>query len=390
MSVVKAQPSAIDHAACRAGASLRRTASSRSPFRIQKPPLQDAVASAETAGLQYVTDAMPGFRRRRCGRHFRYLDAAGNPIRDPEQLARIASLRIPPAWTSFWICPLPNGHLQATGRDSRGRKQYRYHPDWRAIRNVTRFDRLLAFGCALPSLRQRIRSDVALPGLPRQKVLATVVLLLERTMMRVGNAAYARENGSFGLSTLHDEHVDIDGSALRFHFRGKSGKDHVLDVQDRRIAAIVKRCRDLPGQELFQYLDASGCPHPIRSDDINQYLRDAMGADFTAKDFRTWAGTLLCARELSRMAPPRTDAEAQHGIAEAIRTVARCLGNTPAVCRTYYVHPVIMTAYRSGTLASLDSPTNLATEEARLLALLSQSQRDTPPTASPTRSPSES
>lgn len=195
--------------------------------------------------------------------------------------------------------------------------------------------------------------------------------------MRVGNTAYARDHGSFGLSTLHDEHVDIAGSTLLFHFRGKRGKDHVLDVRDRRIAAIVKRCRDLPGQELFQYLDESGCPHPIRSDDINQYLRDAMGADCTTKDFRTWAGTLLCARELSRMAPPSTDTEAQHGIAEAIRTVARCLGNTPAVCRAYYVHPVVITAYRSGALVAPGSPTNLANEEARLIALLSESQGDT-------------
>lgn len=339
----------------------------------------DPAAAAKTAGLRYVTDAMPGIRRVRAGRGFRYVDAAGQPVRDRTTLERIKALGIPPAWTDVWICPLANGHLQATGRDARGRKQYRYHPRWREVRDETKFNRLLAFGRALPALRQRVAADLARPGLPREKVLAAVVRLLEQTMIRIGNAEYARSNDSFGLTTMRDDHVEVAGSTLCFSFRGKSGKEHSVDLRDRRLAGIVKRCRDLPGQELFQYLDETGAPHTIDSADVNAYLREATGEDFTAKDFRTWAGTVLCARELQAAERPESDSDVRHRIVEAIKSVASCLGNTPTICRKFYVHPSVIEAYLAGTLSSFEPAcADLPPEEALILALLECSGGESP------------
>ncbi len=339
----------------------------------------DAAATAKSAGLRYVTDAMPGIRRERAGRGFRYRDADGRPVRDRATLKRIKALGIPPAWTDVWISPLSNGHLQATGRDARGRKQYRYHSRWREVRDETKFNRMLAFGRALPALRQRVAADLARPGLPREKVLAAVVQLLEQTMIRVGNTEYARSNDSFGLTTMRDDHVEVNGASLRFSFRGKSGKEHSVDLRDRRLAGIVKRCRDLPGQELFQYLDETGEPSTIGSADVNAYLREATGDDFTAKDFRTWAGTVLCARELQAEERPESDGDAKRRIVEAIEAVARCLGNTPTICRKYYVHPSVLDAYLAGALSMVESTSDdLEQEEALILALLECSGGDSP------------
>lgn len=273
-------------------------------------------------------------------------------MRDPETLRRIRSLAVPPAWTEVWISPLPNGHLQASGRDARGRKQYRYHPAWRAMRDETKYARMLSFSEALPRIRARVEQDLAKPGLPREKVLAAVVRLLERTRIRVGNEEYARENGSFGLTTLRSEHVDVDGATLRFEFRGKSGKLHTVALADRRLARIVQRCQEVPGHELFHYVGDDGESHVVDSADVNDYVRDASGEDFTAKDFRTWAGTVLTATQLREVARKAADVPArqlarsrkQH-VVRAIAHVAEQLGNTPAVCRKSYVHPVVLETY---------------------------------------------
>src|SRR5436190_1573116 len=262
---------------------------------VDAPEPQEA---ARAAGLRYVSDALPGIRRKQAGRGFTYVGPDGDRISDRASLARIKSLAVPPAWTDVWICPDPRGHIQATGRDARGRKQYRYHARWRAVRDETKYDRMIAFGEALPRIRRRTEMDLRRPGLPREKVLAAVVRLLEVTRIRVGNEEYARTNRSYGLTTLLDRHVTVAGPTLRFSFRGKSGVRHQVDLTDRRLAAIVKRCRDLPGQELFQYVDDDGRQHTIDSADVNDYLRQLSGADFTAKDFRTWAGTVLAARAL--------------------------------------------------------------------------------------------
>src|SRR5213593_1060727 len=251
------------------------------------------IAAAAEAGLRYVTDNSPGYGRKANGEHFKYLDTHGKPIRDEERLLRIKRLAIPPAWTDVWICPSPAGHIQATGRDARRRKQYRYHERWREIRDENKYDRLVNFGKALPKIRRRLKKDLALSGLPREKVLATIVQLLERSLIRIGNEEYARENKSFGLTTMQDRHVDVKGSKLRFRFRGKSGRQHEVDVTDRRIARIVMKLQDLAGQSLFQYLDDEGNARDITSQDVNEYLREITGEDFTAKDFRTWAGTVL-------------------------------------------------------------------------------------------------
>ena len=255
----------------------------------------DPVESAIEAGLRYVTDEKPGIRRLRSGKGFRYVRPDGTAVRDEQTLRRIASLVIPPAWTDVWITTDPRGHLQATGRDAKGRKQYRYHPRWRAVRDENKYERMLAFGAAMPTIRARVDADLARPGLPREKVLATVVRLLEATLIRVGNEEYARENRSYGLTTLRNRHVDVHGSELRFEFRGKSGKDHQVSVRDRRLANVIRRLQELPGQEVFQYLDADGARHTIDSDDVNAYLREISGLELSAKDFRTWAGTILCA-----------------------------------------------------------------------------------------------
>jgi DNA topoisomerase I len=338
----------------------------------------DPSEAAHAAGLRHVSDSGPGIRRKRSGKRFTYLDVDGEPIRDEGELARIASLVIPPAWTDVWICPSPRGHLQATGRDARGRKQYRYHPRWREVRDETKYGRLRAFGEALPHLRRRVDHDLARPGLSREKVLATVVRLLETTLVRVGNDEYARHNGSYGLTTLHDEHVDVHGATIQFSFRGKSGKKHTVDAHDRRLAGIVKRCRELPGQELFRYQDADGQTHAIGSADVNDYLREAMGEEFTAKDIRTWAGSVLAAQELLRRGPAPSETECRHNIATAIQAVSERLGNTPAICRRCYVHPAVIEAYQDGTLAELgtlkrNGRSQRPPEEALLLRLLDKS-----------------
>jgi DNA topoisomerase-1 len=310
----------------------------------------DPIAAARAAGLRYTPDGGPGIRRRRAGRGFSYLDAEGAPIRDAEELRRIRALAIPPAWTDVWINPHPRGHIQATGRDARGRKQYRYHAKWRETRDETKFERLIAFAEALPGLRERVTADLGLAGIPREKTLATVVRLLDESLIRVGNAEYARDNGSYGLTTLQDDHVVIAGATVRFAFRGKSGKLHEVDVRDRRVARIVKRLQDLPGQPLFQYLDAEREAHTIDSNDVNAYLREIAGDEFTAKDFRTWAGTTLAARALRDLGPAETKTSLKANIVEAIDAVATRLGNTRAVCRASYIHPAVLSGYECGAL----------------------------------------
>src|SRR5262245_14430737 len=307
--------------------------------------------AALAAGLHYTLDDRPGFSRVRAGKGFVYRDTQGRVIREAQVLARIRGLAIPPAWTDVWICPTSTGHLQATGRDSRRRKQYRYHPRWRQVRDETKYQRLLEFARLLPRLRARVQDDLGQPGLPREKVLATVVRLLETTLIRVGNEEYARANRSFGLTTLRDSHVDVSGSKLEFRFRGKSGREHVVDVQDRRLSRIVKRCQDLPGYQLFQYRDASGRRRSIESADVNDYLREITGAGFTAKDFRTWAGTVLAAWALNARGAAGSARQAARNVARAIESVAERLGNTPTVCRKCYVHPVVIDAYVQGSLA---------------------------------------
>jgi len=309
------------------------------------------VVSAEAAGLRYVNDAAPGIRRMRAGKGFYFIHPDGKPLRDREEVARIQRLGIPPAWTDVWICPFADGHIQATGRDARGRKQYRYHQRFREVRDETKYHRLLAFAEALPALRRRVDEDMARPGLPREKVLATVVRLLEQTFIRIGNDEYARTNSSFGLTTLRDEHVEVHGQALRFSFRGKAGKDHTVDIRDARLARIVKRCQDLPGEELFQYIDEDGQQKTIHSNDVNDYLREITGQPFTAKDFRTWAGTVLAAQELKALGPAGTQRQAKSNIVRAVDTVAARLGNTRAVCKRCYIHPILFDAYVEGSLA---------------------------------------
>jgi DNA topoisomerase-1 len=344
---------------------------------VQPPPL-DPLLAAREAHLRYVDDSGPGFRRVCRGKDFRYLDAEGRPLRDPDQIARIRSLAIPPAWTDVWICPSPSGHIQATGRDARGRKQYRYHPRWREVRDETKYGRMLAFADALPRIRAGVESALSKAGFSREKVLATVVRLLEMTLIRVGNQEYARQNGSYGLTTLRNDHVDVDGATIRFHFRGKAGVEHSLELHDRRIARIVERCLDLPGEELFGYTDADGKAHSVESADVNAYIRELAGADFSAKDFRTWTGTVLAAYALRELKCDGGATATKKNVAAAVRRVARRLGNTPAVCRKCYVHPAIFQAYSAGQLASLVERTRgaplpcnaLRPEEESVLALL--------------------
>ena len=281
---------------------------------------------------------------------FRYKRADGRLVRSPTDLKRIRALAIPPAWKDVWICPDPKGHVQATGRDARGRKQYRYHPQWRTHRDTNKFDRLEEFAVILPRLRARVRADLARPGLPRKKVLATVVQLLEKSLIRVGNDEYAKANQSFGLTTLRDQHVAVHGGTVRFRFRGKSGKLHNVDVNDRRLARIIKACRDLPGQELFQYLDDDGEVQDVNSADVNAYLREITGSDITAKDFRTWSATVLAATALREQATAASLAAAKKNLVRAVEAVSGLLGNTPAVCRKSYIHPVILECYMNRTM----------------------------------------
>jgi len=311
------------------------------------------LAAAQQAGLRYVVDTDPGYTRRAFGDWFEYYDERGREIEDDATIERIDALAIPPAYTDVWICPDPRGHLQATGRDARGRKQYRYHPDWRHTRDLGKFGRIVAFGQRLPRLRRRLARDLALRGLPRDKVLALAVSVLAETMIRVGNHEYARQNNSFGLTTLRNRHVRFPRGAAIFEFRGKSGKDHVVECGDERLARLLRRCQQLPGQELFQYLDEGGTPHPIGSGDVNDYLRAACGEDFTAKDFRTWGGTLAAIKEFVRNPPPAGASERTLAMLQnaAVKEVARQLGNTPAVCRASYIHPAVFEGWRDGRLA---------------------------------------
>lgn len=348
---------------------------------LRKKPLpKDPVESAKAARCRYVDDAGPGIRRLKAGKGWKYVTPENKVIRDRDVLARIKALVIPPAWTDVWICPDADGHIQATGRDLRKRKQYRYHARFREVREETKYERMMQFAEALPAIRMKIDEDLGLPGLTRDKVLATVVRLLEITLIRVGNEEYARENGSFGLTTMRTRHVDISGSTIKFHFRGKSGKDHAVKVQDRRLARVVQRCNDLPGEVLFQYVDDEGERHSVESSDVNEYLKRVSGADFTAKDFRTWAGTVLAAQALKALAAFDTKAAAKKNIVEAVKNVSSRLGNTPSVCRKCYVHPQIFDAYLDGHLVATlqqraeaelrDNLPALSSEEAAVLMLL--------------------
>jgi DNA topoisomerase-1 len=310
----------------------------------------DARDSAIAAGLHYTTDSRPGIRRLRHGSSFRYVKPAGGTIRDAHELARIRSLVIPPAWKEVWISPDPRGHLQAVGRDARGRKQYRYHPKWRVVRDETKYYRLIGFAEALPAIRNRAARDLRRPRLTREKVLAAVVQLLEKTLIRVGNDEYARDNQSFGLTTLRDGHVAVNGGKVRFSFRGKSGVAHDIQLDNRRLARTIKACRDLPGYELFQYLDEDGKRHTIGSADVNAYLKEITGEDYTSKDFRTWAGTVLAAQTLREFEKFESGAQAKRNVVSAVENVAKRLGNTKAVCRKCYIHPAILEAYMDGSM----------------------------------------
>jgi DNA topoisomerase-1 len=304
--------------------------------------------AATRAGLRYVTDGVAGIRRKRSGRGWAYYAPGGERISDPKERRRLNALAIPPAWTEVWICPDPGGHIQATARDARGRKQYRYHPSYREARDRSKFRRMLEFSEVLPALRERVERDLRLDDLSLRQLLATVVRLLDRTLIRVGNDEYARENRSFGLTTLRRRHVKVDGAMLRFSFRGKSGVEHSVALADPRLARIIQRCQDLPGHELFQYLDPEAKRQTVTSDDVNAYLREITGRDITAKDFRTWGGTMLAAVELRTMGPAASRREADRNVLRAIDAVAERLGNTRAVCRKYYVHPALVQAYLLG------------------------------------------
>ncbi len=319
------------------------------------PAVAQALEAAKEAGLRYVSDESPGIERRLRGKEFEYYGKDGKKISDAATLERIRKLAIPPAWTKVWICPTANGHIQATGRDARGRKQYRYHADWRANRDATKFDRMIAFGKALPKIRQRVARDLKMPGLPREKVLAAIVRLLEATHIRVGNETYAQQNHSFGLTTLRDRHARIKDGTIHFHFKGKSGKVHDIDLHDPQLAKIVRNSQEIPGQELFQYIDADGHHQPIRSDDVNAYLREIVGEAFSAKDFRTWAGTVLAAVALQGFATAK-EKPTKKNLVMAIEEVAKHLGNTPAICRKCYIHPAVMDGYLVGETVKLLHP----------------------------------
>lgn len=354
---------------------LRRTAGAAVP-----PASPDALESAKAASLSYVRDTSRGITRKRRGRGFVYLDPAGKIIRDPSELRRFKSLVIPPAWRDVWICPGRSGHLQATGRDAKGRKQHRYHPRWREVRDENKYGRIFTFAKALPAIRDKVEADLARPGLPRDKILATVVRLLETSLIRVGNEEYARRNRSFGLATLRNRHVNVSGSTIRFEFRGKSGVEHAVDLDDRRLAKIIKRCQDLPGYELFQYIGDDGDRHAIDSADVNDYIRRIAGEEFSTKDFRTWAGTVLAARALQQFAAVDSKAQSKRNIVQAIESVAKKLGNTKAVCRRCYINPAVIQAYTDGSLLRIlkrrvkrelsGSLHKLQPEEAAVLALL--------------------
>jgi DNA topoisomerase-1 len=339
----------------------------------------DPRESARAAGLRYASDTQPGIRRVKAGSGFRFIGVDGRTIRNADELRRIRALVIPPAWKDVWICPDARGHLQATGRDARGRKQYRYHPRWREVRDDTKYYRLIAFAQALPALRRRTSHDLRGPQLTRERVLAAVVSLLEKTLIRVGNDEYARHNQSFGLTTMRDGHVAVSGARVRFSFRGKSGVEHEVDLNDRRLAGIVRACRDIPGYDLFQYYDADGKRQSIGSADVNEYLKTITGEEFTSKDFRTWAGTVLAAQLLRDLEPVGTNAQLKKNLVQAVEAVASRLGNTKAVCRKCYIHPAVFDGYMDGSLAKTvaqrarrlsQSTRGLSQGEAAVLALL--------------------
>jgi DNA topoisomerase I len=345
--------------------------------RKAKEVITDPAESAKAAGLRYVSDAQPGLHRRRRGTGFSYVDAEGKPVRDKDTLARIKSLVIPPAWSNVWICPNPRGHLQVTGRDARGRKQSRYHPRWREVRDETKYERMTIFGAALPAIRERIEHDLSLPGMPRPKILAAIVRLMEVTLIRVGNEEYARENQSYGLTTMRNKHVEVEGSSVTFKFQGKSKVRHTVDISDRRLARIIQRCQDIPGYELFQYIDSEGNNHTVDSADVNDYLREMTNEDFTAKDFRTWAGTVLACTMLQEFEAFESQTQAKKNVVQAIKDVAARLGNTPSVCRKCYVHPAVLETYFGGAMIKTvrqrveeETATALRQEEVSLLHLL--------------------
>ena len=341
--------------------------------------LPDEVKSAEEAGLRYMIPKGRGIQRKRAGTGFAYLDRDDKPIDDEEVLRRIRSLVIPPAWTSVWISPDPNSHIQAVGRDARGRKQYRYHSKYREVRDLVKFDRMRAFGRVLPRIRRTVGRDLARRGLPKRKVLAAVVKLLETTYIRIGNEEYAEENGSFGLTTLRNQHVQILGDMLKFRFRGKSGQQHEIKLEDPRLARILKKCKDIPGSSLFGYLDEDGQPQTVESGDVNEYLREISGGDFTAKDFRTWGGTCLAAGFLLARCSDQSDDSTKSVCVEVIKEVASKLGNKPATCKKYYIHPAILECYTAGNLLQFaekfrDSRSNYSYEQI-VLALLTPLKR---------------
>ena len=349
------------------------------------PPAADADenrAAAKSAGLKYVTDDTPGITRKKSGSGWRFIGTNGKTITDHWEKKRIAKIGIPPAYTDVWICPREDGHIQATGRDAKGRKQYRYHPKWSETRDSAKYERMMDFGRLLPGLRARVASDMRKIGFPREKVLATIVNLLEMTLIRVGNEDYAKENKSFGLTTLRNRHVAVDGATLRFDFKGKSGKTWNLSLKDRRVARVVKAIHELPGQHLFQYVDEEGQRQPVDSADVNAYLREITGEDITAKDFRTWAGTVLAAMALSEFEQVDSQAAMKKNVKAAIEKVASRLGNTPTICRKCYVHPQVLTAYLDGRLLAdikreveaelCEDADKLKPEEAALLGLLSR------------------
>jgi len=350
------------------------------------PPASSATPSARQiardSGLRYVNDDTPGIERHREHGDFAYTDNHGNAIHDSTTLARIKALAIPPAWEDVWICPWSNGHIQATGRDARLRKQYRYHAHWRIVRDEVKYQRMISFAKALPQVRKCLEHDLKKPGLSKQKVLATVIYLLQATLMRVGNDEYARNNQSFGMTTLRNRHVNVDGADIKFHFRGKSGVQHTIKLHDPYMVRIVRKLLDLPGQDLFQYVDAAGDTHTIGSSDVNDYLHEITGEDYTAKDFRTWAGTVLAALALDEFQQFDSQAQAKKNIVQAIEHVAKKLGNTPTICRKCYVHPDVLVAYLDGVTAGrlkqqvrdnlIHDIHALSPEEAAVLALLQQ------------------
>lgn len=320
-------------------------------------------------GLTWCSDDNAGLSRRRSAKGFAYLDRDGKALKDAKTLDRIRALAIPPAWTDVWICPRATGHIQATGRDVKGRKQYRYHDDWSRHASQTKFERLPAFARALPKLRDRVEADLGNRGFTREKALATAVRLLEITLIRVGNAQYAKQNRSYGLTTLHKRHLEVDGTALIFAFKGKSGVEHEVRVRDRRLARVVRAMRDLPGQALFKYRDDEGVLRPISSDDVNAYIRDAIGEDFSAKDFRTWAGTVSAARALRDTEPPTSPTDAKRKITVCVKAVAGLLGNTPTVCWSSYVHPAVFDLFESGRIADLPGSETQGFEKALIKTL---------------------